>query len=256
MEVIILVTAFLASLLTLFSGFGLGTLLMPVMALFFPLPIAIALTGIVHLSNNLFKLSLLGKHASLKMALQFGIPSMLGGLAGAWALTALDNLPVLAQWQWAEKVFELKIIKLALSVLMIFFALMELIPGLKNIQFPQRYLTLGGLLSGFFGGLSGHQGALRTAFLIRTGLKKEVFIATGVLIACMVDLTRIPVYWVRLQENEAIRQWPLLAGTCLAAFAGAYLGTRYLQKITLGVVQKITAVLLFAIAILLGAGIL
>lgn len=48
--------AFVASGVTLFSGFGLGTvLLMPVFAVFFPVP-AIVLTAIVHFLNNLFKL--------------------------------------------------------------------------------------------------------------------------------------------------------------------------------------------------------
>jgi acyl-CoA reductase-like NAD-dependent aldehyde dehydrogenase len=45
---------------------------------------------------------------------------------------------------------------------------------------PPGYLPVGGLLSGFFGGLSGHQGALRSVFLLRAGLTKESFIATGV----------------------------------------------------------------------------
>jgi len=40
----------------LLSGFGLGTLLLPVFALFFPLPVAIAATALVHLANNFFKL--------------------------------------------------------------------------------------------------------------------------------------------------------------------------------------------------------
>ena len=33
--------------------------------------------------------------------------------------------------------------------------------------------------SGFFGGLSGMQGALRSAFLARAGLSKEAFVASG-----------------------------------------------------------------------------
>ena len=35
MSIIIVIGAFLASFLTLFSGFGLGTILMPVVAIFF-----------------------------------------------------------------------------------------------------------------------------------------------------------------------------------------------------------------------------
>lgn len=45
--------------LTLFSGFGLGTILMPVFALFFPLPLAISATAVVHFANNIFKFGLM-----------------------------------------------------------------------------------------------------------------------------------------------------------------------------------------------------
>jgi uncharacterized membrane protein YfcA len=46
------------SILTFFSGFGLGTLMLPVMALFFPVDLAVIATAIVHLANNLFKFGL------------------------------------------------------------------------------------------------------------------------------------------------------------------------------------------------------
>ena len=58
--VVIVIVALCVSMLTLFSGFGLGTLLMPALAIFFPVPVAIAATAIVHLANNIFKVGLLG----------------------------------------------------------------------------------------------------------------------------------------------------------------------------------------------------
>lgn len=51
--IIVCIVALLGSGLTLFSGFGLGTILVPVFALFFPIDLAIALTAIVHFLNNL-----------------------------------------------------------------------------------------------------------------------------------------------------------------------------------------------------------
>jgi uncharacterized protein len=50
------------------------------------------------------------------------------------------------------------------------------------------------VLSGFFGGLSGNRGALRSAFLLKLGLKKEVFIGTGVVAAVVVDMAHLLVY--------------------------------------------------------------
>jgi uncharacterized protein len=254
MEFVICLTAFSASLLTLFSGFGLGTLLMPVIALFFPLPVAIALCGVVHLLNNLFKLALVGRDASRALVGRFGFPSVIGGLLGAALLAWLEYLPVLYHWYWGGRLREVTTLKVILALVMIFFALMELVPSLKNLRFHPRYLSLGGLLSGFFGGLSGHQGALRSAFLLRAGLDKTAFIATGVVIACLVDLTRLPLYFVQMQDKTALQQAPLLLLTTLSAFAGAYLGARYLKKVTMAWVQYLTAGLLLLIAVLILLG--
>ncbi len=256
MEIIIALAAFGASLLTLFSGFGLGTILTPIFGIFFPLNVAVALTGIVHLLNNFFKLSLLGKNASREMVLRFGLPSVVGGFLGAIGLAALSHAPVLFTWECCGKTMEVTLLKLAISVLMVVFALMEIVPVLKNLKFGTRYLTFGGLLSGFFGGLSGHQGALRSAFLINYGLSKEAFIATGVAVACMVDMTRLPVYFARFSAQSLLEQWPLLLIATLSAFAGAYLGTRFLKKTTLRSVQIITAIMIISLALLLGTGVL
>jgi len=252
---IIAIVACLASLLTLISGFGLGTILMPVFGLFFPLPVAVALTGIVHLLNNIFKLSLLGAHASRDIVLRFGIPSVAGGAAGALLLGYLDHLKPLFSYKLGDGVYQVSPLGFIISIVMIFFALMEIVPSLKALNFTNRFLTAGGLLSGFFGGLSGHQGALRSAFLVNAGLTKEIYIATGVVIACMVDMTRLPVYFNGFVREDLTSQWPVLLAATLSAFAGAWLGNRYMKKITLEAVQKLTAVMIIAIAVLLGMGI-
>lgn len=256
MTVLIAIVAFAASMLTLFSGFGLGTILTPAFGLFFPLHVAVALTGIVHLLNNLFKLTLLGKTASWPMVLRFGIPSVLGGIGGALLLSRLSELPAAAHWECCGKILEISPLKLVIAALMAFFALMEIVPSLKGLNFAKKYLTAGGLISGFFGGLSGHQGALRSAFLVNSGMVKEQFIATGVVIACLVDFTRLPVYFSRFQAHNLADQWPLLLVATLSAFAGAWLGNRYIKKITLQMVQKLTAAMIMIIAALLALGIL
>src|SRR4030042_2061762 len=90
---VICLAAFLASGLTLFSGFGLGTLLLPVMAVFFPIDIAIALTAIVHFLNNLFKLALLGRHADRAALWRLGLPAICAALLGAPMLLGVSHLP-------------------------------------------------------------------------------------------------------------------------------------------------------------------
>lgn len=146
--------------------------------------------------------------------------------------------------------------KLTIGILLMVFALFEIIPRFKNWQVSPKYLTLGGFLSGFFGGLSGNQGALRTAFLIKANLSPQTFIATGVFIACLTDVARLFVYSNTNLQFINSTNIPLVASATLCAFAGAFIGNRLLKKITITFIQNIVAVLLFLFALLLGAGII
>jgi len=254
--IIICSVAFLGSGLTLFSGFGLGTLLVPVFGLFFPIEIAIILTAIVHFLNNLFKLSLLGKHADTATIIRFGIPSIFAALLGAYVLTQLNTLSPIFTYDFIGKTFSVLPLKLIIGVLLIFFALFDIVPSLANLQFDKKYLPLGGLLSGFFGGLSGNQGALRSAFLIRANLSNEAYIATGVVIACLIDTTRLFVYSKQLFSIANQSNALLLVAATLSAFLGAYLGNKMLKKATIKTVQTIVAIMLIGFGLLLGMGII
>jgi hypothetical protein len=115
---------------------------------------------------------------------------------------------------------------------------------------------MGGLLSGFFGGLSGIQGAVRSAFLIRAGLSKEAFIATGVAIACLIDLTRLTVYATRFGSVSIKDNLLLITTATIAALAGALAGNKLLRKVTLRFVQVVVAIMLFIVALALGSGLI
>lgn len=254
--IVICTIAFLVSGLTLFAGFGLGTMLLPAFAIFFPIEIAVALTAVVHLLNNIFKLSLLGKYADKSVVLRFGIPAILTAYLGARLLIKLSDLNPIYAYEIFERQFQIMPVKLVIAFLMIIFALFEIIPLLNRISFGKKMLPVGGILSGFFGGLSGHQGALRSAFLLRTGLTKEAFIATGIVIACIIDISRLFVYTERFAAINLEENYLLLAAATLSAFLGAYLGRRLLKKITMKFVQITVSVFLFLIAIGLGSGII
>ncbi len=254
--IIICLTALLASGLTFFSGFGLGTILSPVFALFFPIELAIALTAIVHFLNNIFKLLLVGKHANVGIILRFGIPSLLAALLGAWVLTALSGGEPIASYNLGSYVFHITLLKVLIAVLLLFFVLMDMVPTLSGITFDKRFLIPGGLVSGFFGGLSGNQGALRSAFLIKAGLSKEAFIATGVVVACMVDVARLGVYSTNILKVSDNINYNLVAAATLSAFAGAFAGSRLVKKITIKTLQYLVAFILLVFAVLLGMGIL
>jgi uncharacterized protein len=245
----IALAAFGAALLTLWSGFGLGTLLMPVVALFFSLDVAIAITGVVHLANNGFKVALIGAQAVPGVVFRFGIPALLAALMGAVVLTWLGDLSPLWVYQWWGREMMIEPVKLLVGGLILSFVVIEQSEVFSKLRFETKWLPFGGMLSGFFGGLSGHQGAFRSLFLLKAGLSKEQFVATGVVIAVMVDLARLVIYGFHFSGGE--RDWSggLVAVACGAAFVGSFVGTRLLQKITMSTVQRVVSVLLVGVGI-------
>lgn len=255
MDILILsLVAFGVSILTFFSGFGLGTILTPVFMIFFPTELAIALTGVVHFFNNVFKLLLTGKHIDSRVALRFGIPAVLASIAGSMLMLRMTKLPALFTYTISDATLEVHPIKLLVAVLLIIFAGIELIPYFKKLQFGLEKLPIGGALSGFFGGLTGNQGALRSAFLIKAGLSKEAFIGTAVAVSTLVDFTRLGVYSTRFFQTGLQENIPLVSIVTLSAIAGAYVGNKLLKKVTLQFLQVTVAILLIVVSIALGAG--
>jgi uncharacterized membrane protein YfcA len=255
---IICIVALAASALTLLSGFGLGALLTPVFALFFPIEAAVAMTAIVHLANNVFKLGLVGRSVAWSIVLRFGLPAAVAAFAGAGLLVYVTDLAPIATYEAFSHPREIAPVKLVIGLLIIVFALLELSPGFAALAIPAQYLPWGGALSGFFGGLSGNQGAFRTAFLIKAGLAKDAFIATGVACAVIVDLVRLIVYAAATfgAHFEALPAGAegVVGAAMLSAFLGAYLGARIMKKLTLRAVQIVVAIFMAAVGLGLAAG--
>jgi len=256
---IICTVALVVSALTLFSGFGLGTLLMPAFAVFFPVEVAVGATAIVHLANNMFKLVLVGRKADIKIVLRFAIPASITAVIGALLLNYFTGVKPIIEYALAGRVFTITIVKLVIAVLIAAFAIFELSPRLEKLSFDMKYIPLGGAISGFFGGLSGQQGALRSAFLIRAGLDKEKFIGTSIVSAVVVDVSRLIVYGVTFfSKHFAVFQnqigMGLIIAAILVAFLGSFIGSRMVKKITMNTIKVIVGILLLLIAAALGAG--
>lgn len=156
-------------------------------------------------------------------------------------------------YQIGTQTHSITLIKLVIGLLIIIFACLESIPRMNNMAFDRKYLLYGGMLSGFFGGLSGNQGALRSAFLIKAGLSKEAFVGTGAVSAVIVDVSRLLVYGVTFNAGRMVEPgniWSLIWAATLAAFMGSFFGARLIKKITLRIMQIIVGIML----ILAGVG--
>jgi uncharacterized membrane protein YfcA len=253
---VICLAALVTSCLTLFSGFGLGTLLMPVFAIFFPVELAIALTAIVHFLNNVFKLFLVGKFTDKVVVFRFGIPAIVFAFIGAKALFLLSGLKPLLTYRLFEASFEVTPVKVVIAMLLAVFSFAEFAPRLAKVSFDRKYLPIGGILSGFFGGLSGNQGALRSPFLLKAGLSRDGYIATSIVVACLVDFTRLGVYGSHFFKAGGTSNLSLLIAATGSAFLGAFIGARFMKKVTMRTIQILISIMLLGIAAALGLGII
>jgi uncharacterized membrane protein YfcA len=253
-------SALLASCLTFFSGFGLGTILTPVFSLFFPVSVAIAMTAVVHLANNLFKIGLIGRDAHWPTVLRFAFPAGLAAMVGAAVLVQTSTLLPWASYEWLGRSHTITPVKALIGVVITVFALLELSPSFARLALPARWLAVGGLLSGFFGGLSGNQGALRSAFLIKLGLSKEAYVGTGAVCTVVVDLVRLTVYGFTLPavlaSAQSSQSGALVLAATVSAFVGSYFGKRMLKKVTLRSVELAVAAMMVAIGTGLTCGLL
>lgn len=256
MAIVICLVALVASALTFFSGFGLGTLLMPAFALFYPLDVAVAATAVVHFLNGMFKLVLVGRHADRGTVLRFGVPAMLAAVVGAWLLGTLADLQPLFSYRVGARVVDVMPAKAVVGTLLILLTGLEFLPVFQRAAFSARWLPVGGVASGFLGGVSGMQGALRAAFLVRLGLSKEAFVGTGAMVAALVDVSRLSVYSRQFLTHRESIELSLLAAAVACAFLGAWLGNRFLHKVTLRTVQRIVAVALVLVGVGLASGVL
>lgn len=246
--------AFLASGLTFLSGFGLGTLLLPAFALFFSIETAVALTAVVHFLNGVFKLFLVWRNIDWRIVWRFGAPAIVGALAGAWLLLKLADARPLLTYAAFGRAMEIAPAKLMVGVLLLLFSLAELAPSFRKLSFPAPYQPVGGLLSGFFGGLVGMQGALRSAFLVKSGIAKEAYVATGSAVAFLIDISRLSVYARLIRERHAEFDNALLAAAVGSAFLGAFLGNRFLRRMTMGAIKTLVAgfLLLVSLGLIIG----
>lgn len=217
METIVVMLAMLVCVvvaaLTVPAGFGLATMMTPVFLVWFDPHQAIAGVAIVHGVHNLIKSRMLREHIDRDALKRFGWALLIGALIGAVLQSFIPSDPLLL------------VVGLALIVL----PLLKVSESWSSIRLPEAEDRLGGFGSGFLGGLTGHQGALRAMFLKERLPDKSAYAATAAVLALVVDLTRIPIYLVNDASVLSTNTW-LMVGFVLSALVGAQLGKRWLER--------------------------
>jgi uncharacterized protein len=182
------------------------------------------------------------------VVVRFGLPAVLFAYFSARLLVSLASAESTISYELFSWRFETTPLNMVMWVLILLFAVLEIVPHLQRVSVDRKYLPLGGVLSGFFGGLSGHQGAFRSVFLLRSGLSRDAFIASGIAIALLVDAVRLSVYGLSLSHEVVATNLLLLLIVIAATFLGAFVGNRFAKRTTLRSVQLIVSMLLFIVA--------
>ena len=195
------------------AGFGIGSLLTPLLAVQLGISSAVALVAIPHAVATAFRAWRLRHEIDAGVVRRFGLLSAAGGLIGALLYTRFSN----------------DALTLTLGILLVSTAAATLadLPSRVHVRGP--VVGLLGVLSGLFGGIAGNQGGLRAAAMLSLALPPVTYVATAAATALMVDIVRTPIYVWRAGGQMYAFVEPLLAAT-----AGVVLGTLLGERILFG----------------------
>ena len=230
-EILFFISALIAEIIGTMAGFGSSTIFLPLALLFVDFKTAIILVAIFHLFGNFSRIIFFRQGFDKRIILQFGVPSVLLSLIGAFLIGVLPQ-PVL---------------KLILGVFLITTSASFLItPGLK-IPANTGTFVAGGSATGFITALVGTGGALRATLLQGFNIEKVRYIATAATIALATDATRIPVYMSQGFLTEQYYLYlPILFGIALS---GSFIGRKIVKRIDQEKFRKMVLVAIILVSI-------
>jgi uncharacterized protein len=234
LEVVSFFVSLLAGGVAGVAGFGLGGILTPFYVPILGTKVAIAFVAIPHIAATAVRLWLLRRNIDRRLLVEFGIPSAVGGLAGAFLHTLTGSA----------------VLTVVLASLLVFVGLSGLSGLAERFRLRGRSATIAGAISGALGGFVGNQGGIRSAALLGTGVQRDAFIATSTAVGLLVDLVRVPVYaageWGALRELGR----PLLIATA-GAIAGTFAGRALLGRLNERVFRRTVSALILLLGLYL-----
>jgi uncharacterized protein len=212
------------------SGFGIGSILTPLLATKLGMKLAVAAVAIPHVTGTAIRFWLLRRSLDRRVLLTFGVTSAIGGLAGALLHNRIGG-PVLT---------------IILAILLIFSGGMNLFGF--TLRLNRTVAWIAGALSGLLGGLVGNQGGIRAGAMTGFEVPKEAFVATSTAVGLIVDGARVPVYlWSQWQELFGARA--IIALATAGVIVGTFAGRALLGKLNEQVFRRLVAVLIIALGI-------
>ena len=214
------------------TGFAIGSLLTPTLALETGTKLAVAAVAIPHFVGTAQRFLIFRRHVHRRVLLGFGIPSAAGGLAGA-LLHARASSRALA---------------VVFGGLLIMAGVSELTGWIERVRWGRRTAWVAGAVSGALGGLVGNQGGIRSAAMLGFNVPKESFVATTTAVGLIVDLARLPVY-LAIGWRDILHVWLLVLTATIGVVIGTAFGTRVLGRLPERTFRRVLAVLLLALGL-------
>jgi uncharacterized membrane protein YfcA len=214
------------------SGFGIGSILTPLLAAWMGTKLAVALVSIPHFIGTALRFAVIRQHVNRRVLWSFGITSAAGGLIGALLHV------------WLRSV----VLGYVLGGLLVFAGITGLTGLASRMKFGRTAAWIAGALSGMFGGLVGNQGGIRSAALLGFDLKRDEFVATATAIALLVDVFRMPVY-AATQFGQMAAQWPMIPVATVGVVVGTLSGKWMLSRIPQNVFRMMVASIVLALGV-------
>ena len=224
--------AIVAGAVASLAGFGIGSMLTPLLATWVGTKLAVAVVSVPHLLGTTLRFWLIREHIDRRVLLSFGVTSALGGLTGA----------LLHIWLRSA------ILGYVLAALLVFAGIMGLTGMAERMRFGRTTAWIAGALSGIFGGLVGNQGGIRSAALLGFDVQRDAFVATATAIGLLVDAFRMPVY-AAMQWHSIWSVWPLMTIATVGVSVGTLVGKRILGWIPEQAFRVLIAVVVLALGI-------
>jgi uncharacterized membrane protein YfcA len=231
-DLLIVGAAVVAGAIAAVSGFGIGSILTPLLANFVGMKLAVAVVSVPHFIGTALRLALVREHIDRGVLVTFGITSAIGGLAGALLHV------------WLRSV----VLSYLLGALLVFAGLMGVTRLGERMRFGRTAGWIAGALSGLFGGLVGNQGGIRSAALLGFEVSKESFVATATAIALLVDVFRMPVY-AATQYRSIVSVWPAMLLATIGVVIGTVAGKPVLKRIPESSYRTLVSAIILALGI-------
>lgn len=232
--VLLFFASILAGAIAALAGFGIGSILTPLLALSVGTKEAVVAVSIPHLFATAIRFWNLRHKIDRDVLKNFGVSSAVGGLLGA-LLGSRFSSPILAY---------------ILGALLIFAGLTGMTGISQKMRFGRKAAWLGGAVSGVLGGLVGNQGGIRSAALLGFNLEAKTFVATATAIALVVDGARMPVYFFTSPDTvHRLALWItiMVAGGSI----GTIVGGRVLARIPELYFRRLVSLLILALGVVM-----